>query len=95
MLANVAVLYSAAGCRVPLLYGRRMEEVLLRRRLVLLVATVMKLVMAASPAWAVPGNGQGAGLGQAGGDTVNVDNGQKTRVGGGPLNDPHNGCVFC
>jgi hypothetical protein len=69
----------------------------LRKKLtVLLVAAMM--VMAASPAWAAPGgNGQGLGQGVGGGDISNVDQGAKTRTGGGPLNNPNvGGCdVAC
>ena len=69
---------------------------MLREKLVVLLAAAMMLVLAASPAWAAPGgNGQGFGQGIGGGDNVNQqDNGQKTRVGGGPLNNP-NVCDIC
>ncbi len=69
----------------------------MRRRLSVLVATVMMLAMAAGPAVAAPGgNGQGFGQGQGGGDFVHADNGKHTAKGGGKLNNPHNGvCGAC
>jgi hypothetical protein len=73
--------------------------VLLRRRLAVLVATAMMVVMAASPAWAVPGNGQGADQGIGGGDISHVDQGNHngTAKEEGLNNNPHNsGCgVSC
>ncbi len=60
MLATVMALYNPAGQITPLLYGRRTEEVL-RKKLVVLVAVALMMVMAASPAVAAPGNnGKGA-----------------------------------
>ena len=70
----------------------------LRRRLAVLLATAMMVVMAASPAWAAPGGqGQGHGGGIGGGDNVNQNDqpqAQKTRTGGGPVNNPNLGCQF-
>ena len=67
----------------------------MRKKLAVLLAAVMMLVMAAGPAWAVPGGNQkGNGLGVGGGDTVNVDNGNQKAVGGGRLNNP-NICIIC
>jgi len=67
----------------------------LRRRLAVLLAAAMMLVMAASSAWAesAPGNGKGIGLGFGGGDTAHPnDNGKHNAKGGGyELNNPH-GC---
>jgi hypothetical protein len=93
-------LYNLAGLpRGPLLDGRRTEEVL-RKKLAVLLAATMMVVMAVSPAWAAPGgNLKGNGDGQGAGDTINTKDtssggAQKTRVGGGPLNNP-NVCDGC
>jgi len=52
MLVSVVALYNAAGPITPLLYGRRAQEVL-RKKLAVLLATVMMLgVMSAAPALA-------------------------------------------
>lgn len=66
---------------------------MLRKKLAVMLATAMIVVMVAAPAWAAPGNGQGVGQGGGGGDVTHIDNGTKTRTGGGPLNNPHN--CFC
>jgi hypothetical protein len=97
MLASVIALYNWAGLpQGPLLCGRRMQEVL-RKKLAVLLAAVMMLVMAASPAWTAPGKGQGGGLGIGGGDAQHADNGQHTATGGGVSNNPHvgGGCEIC
>jgi len=48
MLVSVVALYNAAGPITPLLYGRRAQEVL-RKKLAVLLATVMMLgVMSAA-----------------------------------------------
>jgi hypothetical protein len=69
----------------------------LRRRLAVLLAAVMMLVMAASAALAepapVPGQGKGTGLGRGGGDIAHPDSGNHNANGGGRLHNPHN--VFC
>ena len=54
MPASVIALYNLAGRSARPLCGWRMEEVL-RKRLAVLVAAAMVLVMAASPAWAAKG----------------------------------------
>src|SRR5919202_48042 len=41
----MVALYNAAGLTSPALYGRRMEEVLLKRRIAVLVATASLVVM--------------------------------------------------
>jgi hypothetical protein len=60
-----------------------------------LLAAAMIAVMAASPAWAVPGNGKGVGQGVGGGDAAHVDPGNHTATGGGRANSPHLGCATC
>lgn len=55
-----------------------------------LAATMMVVVMAASPAWADTGNHTGGGIG--GGDTAHTDQGNHTATGGGRDNSPHLGC---
>ncbi len=64
---------------------------MLRKKLAVLLAAVLMMVMAASPVWA---GVKGKGNGFYGGDTANqtdteTGNAQKTRTGGGPLNNPH------
>jgi hypothetical protein len=52
----------------------------------------MTLILTAGPALAAPGGqGQGFGQGVGGGDTFNQKDikAEKTRTGGGPLNNPH------
>jgi hypothetical protein len=51
MLATVMALCNAAGLITPLLYGRRTREVL-RKKLAVLLAAVMMLVVSAAPALA-------------------------------------------
>ena len=64
----------------------------LRRKLAVLLAAAMMVVMAASPALADPGgNGKGAGQGIGGGNFQHPDNGKHTATGGGQLNNPHLG----
>ncbi len=67
---------------------------MLRKKLAVLLAAAMMLVMAASPAWAAPGGhlkGNGDAIG--GGNFVNADNGNHNATGGGQLNNPHiSGC---
>jgi hypothetical protein len=61
-----------------------------RKKLAVLVAAAMMLVMAVGPAWAAPGgnlNGKGDGVG--GGDIANPDTGNHSAVGGGRLNNPN------
>ena len=70
---------------------------MLRRRLAVLLAAVMILVVGASAALAeqspVPGQGKGTGLGRGGGDTAHPDdkgNHSGTNKGEGLNNNPHN-----
>jgi hypothetical protein len=65
----------------------------LRKKLAVLLAAAM-MVMAVSPAWAAPGNGQGYGQGIGGGNATHGDSGQHTATGGGQLNNP-NLCPQC
>ena len=96
MLVTLGALINAErGPSAPLLYGRRSEEVL-RKKLAVLLAAVMMLIMAASPAWAAPGKSgqgnevsQGIGKGRGGGDLINPDNGDQKAKGGGTLNNPN------
>jgi|SRR5215208_3281094 len=52
MLATVMALYNAAGLITPLLYGRRTEEMLLWRKLTILLMAAALIVTMASPAMA-------------------------------------------
>jgi hypothetical protein len=95
MLVIVMALYNSAGLpQGPRLCGKRTQQVL-RKKLTVLVAMVVMLAMA-SPALAVPGNGQGVGQGVGGGDISHVDQGNHkgTAKGEGLNNNPHNdgGC---
>ena len=62
-----------------------------RRRLALLLATVMLVVMAAGPAWAKQGPNPGQGDHIGDGNFKHPDNGKQTGKGGGQLNNPHLG----
>ena len=67
----------------------------MRKKLVVLLAAAMMMVMAVSPAWAAPGgNHNGIGEGIGGGNFANTDNGQHTATGGGQLNNGHL-CDIC
>lgn len=63
---------------------------MLSKKLTVLLAAVMMLVMAASPAWAAAGghlHGNGRAVG--GGNFVHSDSGNHTQTGGGQGNNPH------
>ena len=64
---------------------------MLRRRLAVLLAATMMLMMtlASGVAFADPGNGKGVGQGIGGGDIAHADNGKKLAKGGGRENNPH------